>query len=88
MLYRKSFLIQNEYKDLFKEDIKSLKMIYIDFLRFSSKEGLQHLYNTFVVNKIYNEFNFNNDILNQYMIEYIKYNTLKQNRARMSFIKR
>lgn len=82
------FLIKNEYKDLFKEDIKSLKMIYIDFLRFSSKEGLQHLYNTFVVNKIYNEFNFNNDILNQYMIEYIKYNTLKQNRARMSFIKR
>ena len=66
------FLIKNEYKDLFKEDIKSLKMIYIDFLRFSSNEGLLHLYKTFIINKIYNGLKFNNDILNEFMIETIR----------------
>ena len=63
------FLIKNEYKHLFNSDIKDLKEIYIDFLNnldSTNPGGLKHLYNTFIVNKVYNNFTFDNEILKQY----------------------
>lgn len=57
------FLIKNEYMHLFDDDIKSLKEIYIDFLKHHTKDGLEHLRKTFVVNTIYNGFHFENAIL-------------------------
>ena len=45
------FLIKNEFKDLFKDDIKTLKEIYIDFLTHLDKtnpNGVQWLFQCFV----------------------------------------
>lgn len=60
------FLIKNEYKDIFKDDIKNLEDIYTDFLKFLPKDGLNHLEKTFVKKKIYNRFKFENNYLEKF----------------------
>lgn len=63
------FLIQNKYKDLFETDIKDLQQIYIDFLHHLEPKGLEHLRQTFIINKVYNGFVFENDILENFLNE-------------------
>jgi len=63
------FLIKNEYKDVFVNDLKDLKNIYIDFLKYHTSEGLTHLIKTFIVNDKYNGFNFKNNTLKSYLID-------------------
>ena len=66
------FLIKNEYKELFKDDTKNLQYIYIDFLynlESTNKGGLHYLFIKFVINKIYNGFLFENDILKNVCIQ-------------------
>jgi hypothetical protein len=60
------FLVKNEYKYLFVNDIKDLTDIYIDFLKFHTREGIRHLYKTFVVRKVFNGFEFKNNILKDF----------------------
>lgn len=61
------FLIKEEFRDLFKNYIKDLESIYIDFLKYHTKEGLRHLDKTFVKNKRYNNFYFENKILEKFI---------------------
>lgn len=61
------FLIKNEYKEIFIDDIKDLKEIYIEFLNFLPRNGLNHLKKTFIENKEYNGFHFKNDILENFI---------------------
>tara|TARA_Y100000768_G_C23926399_1_gene657770 strand:+ start:189 stop:971 length:783 start_codon:yes stop_codon:yes gene_type:complete len=66
------FLIQNEFKNLFINDIKDLTNIYIDFLKYlecTNPGGLKHLYNTFIIEKNYNNMIFENKILSNYFIQ-------------------
>jgi hypothetical protein len=58
------FLIKNEFKHLFIEDLKSITDIYLDFLQYLEIAGINHLKKTFVPNKYYNNFLFSNSILN------------------------
>lgn len=65
------FLIKNEYKHLFNEDIKNIKDIYLDFLTYLGKDGIQYLYETFIIKQYYNGFFIQNDILKQFCDLYI-----------------
>lgn len=60
------FLVKNEFKHLFTDDLKSIRNIYIDFLNHLEKDGIEHLKNTFIVNNIYNDFLFLNPTLNEF----------------------
>lgn len=60
------FLIQNKYKELFKDDVKTLNEIYFDFLLYlenTNPGGIKHLYDVFIIGKQYNNFNFVNQEL-------------------------
>ena len=61
------FLIKNKFKYLFIEDIKSITEIYIDFLKYLGKDGIIHLKKTFIDNKYFNNFLFNNNILEDFV---------------------
>ena len=68
------FLVKNEFKHLFNSDIKSLENIYIDFLSNLDIDAIKHLYNTFIVETVYNGFKFENNILKTFIIKNYKYN--------------
>lgn len=61
------FLIKNEFKYLFTEDLKSISDMYLDFLNYLGTNGIIHLKNTFITNKIYNNFLFINNILEDFV---------------------
>lgn len=61
------FLVKNDFKHLFSSDIKSLENIYIDFLSNLDLYAIKHLYNTFIVKKVYNGFTFENNILQKFI---------------------
>jgi len=60
------FLVKNEYKHLFLQDIKPIKDLYIDFLSYLDNDGVKHLYNTFVVTKYFNGLWFHNQVLEDF----------------------
>ncbi len=60
------FLVKNEYKWLFPADIRSITDIYVEFLDHLGLDGLRHLKRTFVINKVYEGFLFNNIILDTF----------------------
>lgn len=62
------FLIKNEYKELFKDYVKSLEDIYFDFLNHIDNTLLRYLYKLFVVGKTYNGFYFENEHLKQFCL--------------------
>jgi hypothetical protein len=58
------FLVKNEYFDLFKNDVfHSIEDMYFAFLLNLDLEGIVHLNNTFIVNRVYNGVFFTNTIL-------------------------
>lgn len=58
------FLVKNEYKELFKNEIyDNLENLYIDFLNHIDNNLLQYLYDLFIIKKIYNGFTFENEFL-------------------------
>lgn len=61
------FLVKNEYKYLFINDLKSNENMYIDFLTYLEKDGILHLKKVFVDNHIYNDFLFLNPALNEFV---------------------
>lgn len=61
------FLIKNEFKHLFYNDIKNIKDIYVDFLKYLDRPAIIHLYNTFILKKIYNGFLFENNTLQEFL---------------------
>jgi len=61
------FLVKNEYKELFKDDIYiNLEDMYIDFLNHIEYDLILYLYNLFIVKKIYNGFYFENEFLSKF----------------------
>jgi hypothetical protein len=60
------FLVKNEYKDIFAEDVKDIRSIYIDFLDHLNEEELEYLYKLFVLGKYFNGMIFENDVLREY----------------------
>jgi hypothetical protein len=60
------FLVKNEYKNLFLQDIKPIKDLYIDFLSYLDTNAIKYLYNTFVVTKYFNGLWFDNQVLEHY----------------------
>ena len=62
------FLISKEYENIFSEDIKDIKSIYIDFLNHLSESEIFYLYDIFVVNKEKNFPYLQNEILENFVI--------------------
>ena len=62
------FLVKNEFKYLFKENIMSITDIYLDFLQHREIDEINHLNKVFVPNKYYNNFLFSNQLLNDFCI--------------------
>lgn len=60
------FLVKNEYREHFIDDIKGLQEIYEDFLTHLNDDELQYLYDLFVVKKYFNGVWFDNDILKNF----------------------
>ena len=63
------FLIKEKFRSVFITDIKNIKDIYIDFLKYlnnSNPGGVEYLYNLFVIKKEYNNMLFENEILKNY----------------------
>jgi hypothetical protein len=63
------FLIKNEYKEIFREDLKDLKSIYLDFLYHLNPRELDYLYNFFILNKDPDITYFKNDIMEEFFRE-------------------
>ena len=61
------FLIKNEFKYLFDEDIKSITDIYLDFLTYRESFELKHLKKEFVDKKMFKGFLFENEILKNFI---------------------
>lgn len=62
------FLIQNTYKEIFKEDLKDIRSIYLDFLSHLNSIELSWLYNLFILNKNPNIPYFKNDVMEEFFI--------------------
>jgi hypothetical protein len=60
------FLVKNEYIHLFRDDIRTFSDMYIEFLQHLDRDGVLHLKNTFVLNKVYNNFIFENEALENF----------------------
>lgn len=58
------FLVKNKFKHLFKEDLKSITHIYLDFLKHLDSDGINYLKTVFTPNKYFGNFLFSNEILN------------------------
>ena len=61
------FLVKNEYKHLFIDDLKTIEEIYTEFLQYLEPAGIQHLKKTFIDTNIYNNFLFENSALNNFI---------------------
>lgn len=72
------FLVRREYIQYFQKDIKSFEDMYIDFLRHIDDRELNHLYNTFVLNKAFSNMGFENEVLEKYCLDYIEMTTQRQ----------
>jgi hypothetical protein len=62
------FLVQNMFKHLFTEHIKSIQDIYMDFLNYSEPDAIEHLKRTFIDTNYYNDFLFKNFTLYNFII--------------------
>jgi hypothetical protein len=60
------FLVKNEYVHLFRDDIRTFSDMYVEFLQHLGRDGVLHLKNTFVLNKLYNGFLFENEALEKF----------------------
>ena len=60
------FFIKNEYRDIFKDDLKTIKHIYLDFLKYLPEEDLLYLKNTFIKKQKFNGFIFKNKYLKDF----------------------
>lgn len=68
------FLIKNEYKNEFNDYDRTIEEIYNEFLEYSYPSDLLHLKKTFVDNKIYNGFMFENPFLVKFVKKHFSYN--------------
>lgn len=62
------FLIKEEYKNTFEENIKDIESIYVDFLNYLKEEEISYLYNVFILNKEKNFPYFQNNVLENFYI--------------------
>jgi hypothetical protein len=60
------FLISKEYENIFSEDIKDIKSIYIDFLNHLNESEIFYLYEIFVIGKEKNFPYFQNEVLENF----------------------
>jgi hypothetical protein len=60
------FLVRKEYSDIFSEDVKDIKSIYIDFLNHLSDREIFYLYEIFVRGKEKNFPYFQNEVLENF----------------------
>jgi hypothetical protein len=61
------FLVKNEYKELFKDDVKELQDMYYEFLGDLDLDAINHLINVFLEDGVYNDFKFENNELRHYV---------------------
>ena len=67
------FLVKKEYKEIFEEDLKDIKEMYIDFLSYLSQGELDYLFMTFILNGDPNSEYFNNDIMKEFFLKLPRY---------------
>ncbi len=60
------FLVREEYTGIFKDDIKDLESMYIDFLTHLDDNGVKHLFETFILRNRFNGHTFHNDVLKRF----------------------
>jgi hypothetical protein len=64
------FLVKNEYKELFKDDVKELQDMYYEFLGDLDLDAINHLINVFLGDGVFNDFKFENNELRHYVNKY------------------